>query len=241
LWGDPDERSRALTTIVVAWEQSDAAGLRAAVERVDRAVVDGLDALGLPRGPIRGVHVERAGRSWLGRKTRECDILLDADAVRAAIRARRRPDEVFRAWIHESLHGRQPYARLAGELRRTRGYEEGLAEGLARLATQEKAAMRILSSSYPYYVTAYRALATVSGFDVELLWRALWEYPLGEVQSAFIGVVDRLRWRAVGYATTDVQRLRLRGLADRVFDSGRSGDVEPSHAILERTWETVYR
>jgi hypothetical protein len=241
LWGDAQARASALTAIVTAWEASDRTALRTAVARVDRAVAEGLAALRLPRGPIRAVRVEGAGRGWLGRKTRACDILLDGDGLASAIRARRRPDEVFRTWIHESLHGRLPYALPAVELRRTRGYEEGMVEGLARLATRDKAAMRTLDSSYPYYVTAYRALAAVSGVEVETLWRALWVHPMGEVRSAFVGAVDYLRSRATGRPLRQAQRLRLQGLADRMFDSVRSGAAEPSQSVVERTWGMVFR
>ena len=54
VWGDPGERARALEAIARAWEQQDLSALRAAVQRVDDAVVLGLRAFGLPRGPITG-------------------------------------------------------------------------------------------------------------------------------------------------------------------------------------------
>ena len=115
-----------------------------------------------------------------------------------------------------------------------------MVEGLARLATREKAAMTTLHSSYAYYVTAYRGLAVVLGTDAERLWRALWAYPTGRVRGAFVGVVDGLRRRAVGQAMTAGQRSRLRGLADQMFDSRRSGAAGPDQGTLERAWRAAF-
>lgn len=129
----------------------------------------------------------------------------------------------------------------ATELSRTRGFEEGMIEGLARLATGEWAAMQILEASYDYYVRAYEALARVLRIEVEQFWRALWIHPVGEVRLAFVGVVDVLRERAMGGGLSLSERSRLQGLADQIFSSGRSGLARPDEATLERTWEVVFR
>lgn len=130
---------------------------------------------------------------------------------------------------------------LAADLRGSRGYEEGLVEGLAQLVMRERAGMSPLDVSYPYYVAAYRAVAAVMGIDLEALWRALWVYPTGGVRREFVDVIDRMRSHALGQAMTQRQRDRLQALADRAFASGLSGAAAPEQAMLERTFRVVFR
>ena len=242
LWGDAEERASAIETVVGAWEAGDAAGLRAAITRVDRAVVEGLDALGLPRGPVAEIQIAAFGRNWLGRKHPDCRLMLDGHVMRQAVRALGRPDEVFRTWIHESLHGRQPYVVDPGsEQRRVPGYEEGMVEGLARIVTREKAAIRIVESSYDYYVRAYEALGAVVGVDAEQFWRELWRYPTGEVRSAMFDVADRVWQRAAGHRLTAAQRRRLQGVADQMFGPSRASVRAPDAGDLRAAWRVVFR
>jgi hypothetical protein len=241
LWGDATQRLSALEAIVVAWETS-AADLELAVARVDRAVVDGLQALSLPRGPIREVRIESRGRGWLGHKDADCSLVLDAERMSAVIRDLQRPDTVFRTWVHESLHARQPFAPSVGqEQRRFRGFEEGMVEGLARLVTLENARMTPLASSYDYYVGAYRSLADVLAINLEQFWRALWRSPTGEVQTAFMSVLDALQRERSGRDLIEPQRSRVQALAQQVFRSERSADSRADDLTLTRLWRTALR
>ncbi len=209
---------------------------------MDRAVTDGLSALGLPRGHVREVRIESVGRGWLGRKTSECDLVFDAELFASGLRTQRKPDELFRTWVHESLHGRQAFApTVISEAHHWRGYEEGLVEGLAQVATKRKAAMEILESSYPYYVAAYEALAAVLAVEPEGLWRALWASPAGTVRRAFGVAVAGLRVERRISALTQVQSRDLRTLADQMFGTMRAAYARPDRAALEKTWGMVLR
>jgi hypothetical protein len=198
--------------------------------RVDDAVVAGLTALRFPRGPVRAVRVERVGRAWLGRKVSDCAILFD-DLVLARLTGRDRADRLFKTWLHESLHARAlPVLGVAAERRDFRGYEEGLAEGIARLITHEKAAIPHFEAAYTYYVEAYRTLAVVLGLDLETLWRQLWTYAPGAVRDGLTTLVDQY----VGTAS----RTPAMALADAFFDTGRLAD-EPDPDVMLRAWTVV--
>jgi len=161
--------------------------------------------------------------------------------MRETVRVRRQADDSFRTWVHESLHARQPYgARALGEIRTHQGYEEGMVEGLARLATRVKAGMRPREASYDYYVVAYRALAASAGVDVEALWRGLWQHAPGEVREAFVRVVDTLRAGTVGEVLLPVQRGRLLAVADQLFASARKNDP-PAAGAAAALWKVALK
>jgi hypothetical protein len=150
LWTDVEERRSALEAILAAWEEG-AADLPARVARVDRAVVAALEVLGLPRGPVRAVLVEASSRGWAGRKLPDCAIVLDALVLHSNLRLVNRPDSVIRTWLHESVHARQPYGPEAIRANRGfRGYEEGLAEGLARLVVNDIAGFQASGGTFDY-------------------------------------------------------------------------------------------
>jgi hypothetical protein len=238
LWSDAAERHKAFEDILRAWE-TDAPELAAAVARVDIAVEAGLAALGLPRGPVRDVRVEPSVGLSAGRKQPDCSLVFAAQVMREIVRVQRQPDDFFRTWVHESLHARQPYSSHAAiEYRQHRGYEEGMVEGLARLATRDKAGMRPLELSYAFYVGAYRTLAVVVGTDVERLWRGLWAYRTGEVRVAFGRVVDAAVQAATGRPMTPPQYARLQTAADRLFGTPRSGD-RPNESALVALWRAA--
>lgn len=241
-WGDRTARQRALDAILDAYQRGDAGRLASAVKRVDDAIVAGLEALGLPRGPIAGIAVEQIGRGWLGQKEPGCLLRFDADVLATALRVQHLADDVVRTWVHESIHGRQPFAvdDYAAH-QRTRGYEESVAEGLARVVTREKAALEILEVSYDYYVRACQALATVAGFGVEDLWRALWQEPAGRVRDVFVDTVDGLVEQSSGRQLTEGQRANLRGAADRVFASDRANATIGDASVLRQLWEIALR
>jgi hypothetical protein len=241
IWMDAAERRGALERIAAALTES-GAGLDAAVRRVDDAVVIGLEALGYPRGRVRGVVIDDAGRLGpTGRKTVDCTLVIYGDRLRQILGDERGPDAVFKTWVHESIHARQPYApghhREYGQFP---GYEEGLAEGLAGLIVREKAGMVPPGQSYRWYVAAYRGAATVFRIDVVALWGRLWERPLGEARAAFVDAVDLLRQQGGAAALTPPQRVNLQVMGDRVFSSARTNDPPNERAIMD-LWRVVRR
>lgn len=236
-WTDAEARLQALQSLVQALDQDEHA-LADAVRRVDDAVVAGLQALGLPRGPVRAVQIERAPQPWAGRKARDCTVHLTERSLRDHL-TRDRPDEIVRTWVHESLHARRLYAPgHASEYRTTPGYEEGLAEGLARYALQDRAGIATTSRSYEYYVTAYRALADALQIDADLLWRALWLLAPGEVRARFPSVVGELGVRQGFRSSTPLRLARLGGMGDTVFGASRRERV-PDTLELMRLWRLV--
>jgi hypothetical protein len=238
LWGDAAERHRALAAILDAWETG-RPDLDALVARVDAAVVAGLAALGLPRGPVRAVRVVNAATRWLGQKVPDCTLLLAGDSLHQLLRSDAAPDAIFRTWVHESIHARQPYVPGARvEQRSARGYEEGMVEGLARFVTQQKAGMHPAGSSYAYYVQAYAALGRILNLEVEALWSRLWHYPTGNVRAAFVATVDDCCGVALGL--TGAHHRRLQTVADTVFCSSRAGARPDPNALVD-LWRTVLR
>jgi hypothetical protein len=236
VWGDAEERRRVLEAVVSAGKPT-----ARTIERVDRAVVEGLEVIGLPRGPVREVRIEDARIGLAGRKEPDCSIALAGDGLRHVVRNRNRPDTAFRTWVHESLHARQPYAVGAwSEYRRFEGYEEGLAEGLARVICREKAGMNPIQVSYDYYVAAYRALALAFETSVERLWRELWQHATGAVRAAFVDVVDAAHRRQSGTALRATERSRLAGQADAIFGTDRLRN-RPDESVLVQTWRLAFR
>jgi hypothetical protein len=62
----------------------------------------------------------------------------------------------------QSIHARRPYGDgFEIEYMRRRGYEEGLAEALARFIVRDTARLDPVTASYEYYVAAYQSLAHV--------------------------------------------------------------------------------
>ena len=239
VWADPAARAAVVDRILNTWQSGDPT-LPAAVERLDSAVREGLELLGLPRGPVAGVRVESVGRGWLGRKLWDCSIVFDALVMRA-LSDRSRPDTVFKTWVHESIHARQrPGPGAAIERAGLRGYEEGVAEGLARALTREKAAMQPLETAYTFYVEAYRALAEVLQTDAEALWRALWRYSPGQVRTALPGVVSNLHGGRGARALSVEQTRALLAVADRLFATARLRDM-PDAESMNRLWTAVFR
>ena len=213
----------------------------ATIARLDWAIVDGLRALELPRGPTREVRVEDSGRGWIGRKDLGCDLIFDGAALKRVVRDLGRPDDAFRTWVHESLHARQPFAAESDlEQRRFRGFEEGLVEALARLGTRDKAGMTITAVSYQYYVESYRALGEVLSIDLEGFLRRLWQFPTGRVRAAFVGIVDGEQRARRGVALSTLQHTRLQTVADILFGSDRI-NRQPDEGVLRALWQGVFR
>lgn len=228
---DPEQRVSIVDGIASQARASD-------VLMVDQAVVAVLDRFGLPRDrQVRGPFVEPVGHGWAGRKAQDCRLLLDTGAFRD-IDGVRRADSLLKTWIHESIHGRQPYSSgFAAEWRTHRGFEEGMVEGLARIIANALMLQPVLAS-YNYYVAAYDALAIVLNVPVEGLWRRLAAYPAGEVASGFITSVEDMIARHHRSPLTPFQRVRLIVRARNVFGSP-NGVQLPDEDILLRGWREV--
>ena len=184
--------------------------------------------------------MEDFGRGWFGRKMPDCHLMFDRGRLLQAIRAPVSRDDVIRTWVHESLHGRQPYSRdHRQEADRWPGHEEGLAEGLARTLTGGIADMDIGTGSYAYYVAVYEALADVAGIDPERVLRGVWQAAPGDVRATLIDTVDTLRQDAWGRPLMAVQRQRLRALADTAFATERAKWLAGDRQALVRTWRVV--
>ncbi|MGH2350067.1 MAG: hypothetical protein ACRDI2_21640 [Chloroflexota bacterium] len=240
IWGDARERREALAAIVAASDAADPVLQQATVRRIDSAVVEGLQALQLRRELGSEVQVGSFNRGWIGRVTPDGRILFDIDEMRHYVTVARQPDRIFHTWVHESHHARCPASlNRRSEYVNWPGYEEGMAEGLARVVTGTKAGMAVADLSYEYYVQAYRSLAVSAGFDVGGLWRALWLHPPGDVREHLVSIVDA-GWRErTGETLNPTQRSRLRAVADRVFMPRRDGGWDS--AVLVRLWESVFR
>lgn len=240
LWGDPAERRRALQAVVDTMG-TEGPGSVLTVRRIDRAVVEGLRALGFPRGPVRDVVI-RGGVGPSGAKRPDCTLEIFGDQMREVMKDAMGADSVFRTWVHESIHGRQPYATdYRREYDRFQGFEEGLAEGLARILVRDRAGMNPRLQSYRSYVAVYESLAAAIGVEPEHLWRQLWERPTGAVRDAFVDTVDALRRDITGQSLTARQRANLQAIADRRLDSKNRLAAAPSEDAMILLWRTVFR
>jgi hypothetical protein len=240
LWHEPAARQRALDRVVGAWERHDDAGLARAVQRVDRAVVAGLQAVALPRGPVRSVLFDAFDRGWRGRKHPDCSLRLDAFLMRACLRTYQAHDDAFRTWVHESLHARQPFdPGFRHEWRATAGYEEGLAEGLARRLLRAQPGIVFLAQSFSGYVAAYETLAEVLGLSVVTLWRRLWQAPAGAVRRAFVDVLMVTTGEHRQRHLRQPHRILLQ--ADAFFATDQGGRTLIDRDLMRADWERALR
>lgn len=228
--------------VLTAWERQDEPALRRAVARIDATIVAVLRAVGLPRGPIDGITVDSFGRGWRGRKLPTCTLLLDALQIARCVRAYQAPDDVFRTWLHESIHARHPFApSFREESRLAAGYEEGLAEGLARRILRAQPGMRLIEHSFGRYVAAYEALAASLSCPPDRLWRRLWTAPAGAVRHVFLNVVDD-QWLATsGRPLSQRQRILIRGRAEVVFSTTQALTGEIEVQVLRDEWARALR
>jgi hypothetical protein len=168
-WTEADYRREALEDLYLKVTGPDPAAAAAATKRIDDAVVAGMKALGIDRFKPRSVAVEHLDLV-AGQKSPDCDLRISTDQLHRAI-SRKLPDEVWRTWVHESVHARDRWAPgYSSELVPFNGYEDGLAEVVARLVTAGRARMTVLAGSYDYYAAAYRTLARAAGWG-KRIWR----------------------------------------------------------------------
>ena len=201
-------------------------------DAIDAAVVEILAAVGLPRGPINGLFVDSFNRGWSGRKVEDCRLLIDIRPF-ADLPELDRPDSLVKTWFHESLHPRLPYSSgFRQEWQEARGYEEGLAEGLARLITVNELGLQPIIAGHQYYVAAYRVLATVLRVDIAALWRALWRIPAGELRTAIMPSIERILDEDGRALPSGQRRVRLTALCDLQFASARAAHQPDKRAMI---------
>lgn len=221
-----------MENIAGLWTMGDRAEALEAARAVDASVADGLRALGFSRGPVM-VQLAAQSRGEHGVKTHTCVLVISVNYLIGMLGSSGKPDSVFRTWVHESIHARIPFPMsfYEDEWRRWKGYEEGLAEGLARLVTRNWARMDPINLAYDGYVRAYRALARELGVDVGLLWTSLYRYRNGRVRSRLPTVVGRVRSDAGGRL---LDPSRVLSVADELFDSARDESVMRSSDMVNR-------
>lgn len=215
-WGEPSVRADMLRAILAA---SDSAARTRALRAVDDAVTSGMAALGFPRAPVRLLSlVLPRFPGQMGIKLATCDLQIGLPSLRNALSPGGFPDEVVETWIHESVHGRlSPWSRDLSMERPFRGFEEGLAEGIARMVSHQAGLVPGLPT-YGRYVQTYEVLADVIGATAETIYRRLYLLPYGSVMAGFAVEIDGLRVESGAPRLTREQRGRLERTACRLFD-----------------------
>jgi hypothetical protein len=175
-----------------------------------------MQIVGFPRGEIAGVSIVPLREGVRGRKRSTCTIEIDQGYITEMLGSRGTPDGIFKVWVHESLHARQPFATLRerfSEYPVYEGYEEGLVEGIARWMIHSLAGMEYVSA-YSRHVHAYESLAQVLEADITTIWRCLYRHPFGRVREAFPQEIGTLWYNRIrqGLAREQLQRI-----ADRLF------------------------
>lgn len=234
-WADAKKRRRVLRNFGAALETRDERSIESVARRIDKAIVDGLEAMGLPRGRIRELQiVETHGAA--GVKAPNCDLRLSPSAILK--RVRDRPDTIFGLWTHESLHARLRFDDdCFTEYGPLPGFEEGMVQGLM-IEVCRAAGMDIRIGPYKHYVEAYRALAEELELDTEELWRELWKNPPGTVRANLPRTIDVLRSQQGKERLSREQRFALFGLdgaADQLFDR-RLWNLRVHPAKIRETW-----
>jgi hypothetical protein len=236
-WGDSTVRERALRDILDAYASRDSPRLDAALLTVDNAVVAGMRALGFARAPIAAIRARQLFGA-LGQKSPSCNLDIDVVTLRRALAITGRPDSVIETWVHESAHGRRRPWNSAHHAERANwnGYEEGLAEGLAK----EVARLGALSpgeQAYVRYRRGYELLADALRIPREELYRRLWGYEVGAVRLAFTDAVDDLYHQSSTRRLSLQARRAVRELADEIFDTSKRHQFDRAFdQRLRRAW-----
>lgn len=236
-WNDPARRERLLRGILEA-RGREARGR--ALQAVDDAVTEGMAALGFPRAPIRSISLVTPSRPGIaGQKYSTCDLQIAYPVLKRELDSGGSPDAIVETWIHESVHGRHvnwgPNLHAEAAFR---GFEEGLAEGITRLASRLARFVPGLPT-YGRYVQTYEELAYVLGVSPETIYRWLYRLPNGSVMDSFVSEIDALRAESGEPPLTIDQRGRLERTAQRLFDVGFQDD--PSSARLRDLIRRVWR
>jgi hypothetical protein len=240
IWEDPAHRRRIILEILDAEMAGDVVRLSQGLSEIDAAVTEALTLLGLPRGPVNGPFAVRTS-AYAGIKRPECTLEISITSARAIVDLERGSDSMLRTWVHESIHGRRAYAddHLA-EYRAWKGYEEGLAEGLARIVTRGRAGLDPFQPTYQYHVAVYETLAEAADIEYETLLRTLWQQPIGRVRGALVDAVDAGRQARALPDLTEAQRAAIASVADSQFISTNENRV-PSRQVIMRLWRRGFR
>lgn len=123
-------RLDAVQSILDAADHGDEEGAEAALQALDGVVVEAMEALGFPRR--HGVRLRLDPFGARGQATEGGELCVGPAWLRRDLNEYRNPDTTFRTLVQESVHHRQEWdVDWGAEYREFRGYEEGLAEGVA--------------------------------------------------------------------------------------------------------------
>jgi len=237
IWESLAERLRFIGEVLDAETDGDIPRMQQGLGQIDTAITEALDLLGLPRGPIDEL-APAWGKRYAGRKLPDCTLQINIDIMRRMSAFERGPDTTFRTWVHESIHGRQPYADgHRQEYDAWSGYEEGLAEALSRLVVRKHAGLDpIEPRDYHYFLPAYQTLSEAMKIEYEALIRALWTRPAGRVRTGLVAAVDDLRRAQSLPPLTESQRVSIARAGDLSFAT-----VNLSRAPTRTTMLTLWR
>jgi hypothetical protein len=236
-WSDPALRERMLRDILDARSRQERAR---ALQAVDHAVVQGMAALGFPRAPVRSLMLVMPSRPHTaGQKFSTCDLQIGLPMMQRELGPGGAPDAIVETWIHESVHGRRfPWGPNAHAQIGFPGFEEGLAEGVARLISR-RGSLRPGLHVYGRYVQAYEELAHVIGVNPETIYSRLYHRANGSVMDAFVSDIDTLQRADGAPPMTPDQRGRLDRTAKRLFDVAH--EHESASARLRMTMRRAWR
>ena len=240
-WSDPAHRERLLRDILdIRGREARARALQA----VDDGVTEGMAALGFPRAPIRSISLVTPSRPGIaGQKYSTCDLQIAYPVLKRELDSGGSPDAIVETWIHESVHGRHvnwgPNLHAEAAFR---GFEEGLAEGITRLASRLARFVPGLPT-YGRFVQAYEELAFVLRVSPETIYRRLYRLPNGSVMDAFISEIDAIRLGTGEPPLTTNQRARLEITARRLFARRHAEDTASSQwqASIRQAWRRAVR
>ena len=240
IWTNVAERERIINELLDAEASDSPDRMGSALSQIDTAVTDALNLLGLPRGPVDG-PIATATSAYAGIKRPACTLEISTTVMRANLTIARGSDTTLRTWVHESIHGRRPYAdgHLA-EYRPWSGYEEGLADGLARIIVRGRAGLDPSEPTYRHPVMVYETLAAAADIDYEHLLRTLSRQPAGRVRGALLDAIDAGRRARSLPVLTDAQRSMLATIADTQFATTNSAR-EPSREVMLTLWRRGLR
>lgn len=199
--------------------------------------ISGWDHADLERHPIR-LQVKRIPANGITFPPRDVEI---SERLLASIGTGSSADSVVRTWVQELVHVRAVIPDDYWlETHHFTGYEEGLAEGVARLLVIQDAGMHPLLGPYSHYAYAYGQLAAVLEVPPKQLFSRLWVAPMGRVREWFPEVVRSIL-EDKGRLVLDERRARhLREIADDLFDESKTRAPVDLEA-LQSGWEEALR
>lgn len=205
-------------------EQQALADLNYRVDFMDNAIVDSLLQLKLPRGLTNSRRIEDMRHR--GEKEPTCNLLLSYQLILDVLDVSQNTDTLVHVWIHESIRARDAFTPdYLLEYERHMGYEDGLAEVLARWVTVEKGGLAPDLSAYNYYVQGYAVLAKALGTTPDVLCKELFLFQPGEVRKRLPEAIDQIRQKTKLKHLTRAQCARIRSVMDAIFDRDLSDEM----------------